>query len=113
MSESTELLLITGIANPTPLQSFLAERIHSFDMLHYPDHHIFSSTDLKDILQHFNKLKSTDKIILTTEKDAVRLKKFEKELSELPVYALPIKMNILFNENEKLNRLVHNYITKF
>ena len=113
MNERTQLLLITGIANPKPLQSFLAEHIHSFDMLPYPDHHIFSSTDLKDILHHFDKLKSSDKIILTTEKDAVRLKKFEKELAELPVYALPVKMNILFNENEKLDRLVLDYITKF
>ena len=113
LTESTDLLLITGIANPKPMKTFLAENIHSFDMLHYPDHHIFSSTDLKDILKHFDKIKSTDKIILTTEKDAVRLKKFEKELDELPIYALPVKTHILFNENLKLNHLVLDYISGF
>ena len=113
MTESTDLLLITGIANPKPMKSFLAEHIHSFDMLHYPDHHIFSSTDLKDILKHFDKIKSTDKIILTTEKDAVRLKKFEKELVELPIYALPVKTYILFNESLKLNHLILDYISGF
>ena len=113
MSERTDLLLITGIANPKPMQSFLAEYIHSFDMLHYPDHHIFSSTDLKDILKHFDKIISNNKIILTTEKDAVRLKKFEKELAQLPIYALPVRMHILFNEKLILNQLVLDFISKF
>ena len=113
MTESTDLLLITGIANPKPMKTFLAENVHSFDMLNYPDHHIFSSTDLKDILKHFDKIKSTDKIILTTEKDAVRLKKFEKELADFPIYALPVKTHILFNESLKLNHHVLDYISGF
>ncbi len=95
------------------MKTFLAEHIHSFDMLHYPDHHIFSSTDLKDILKHFNKINSTNKIILTTEKDAVRLKKFEKELAELPVYALPIKMHFLFNEASAFNEIVMSFVQQF
>ena len=113
MSEGTHLLLITGIANPKPMQAFLAEHIHSFDMLHYPDHHIFSSTDLKDILKQFEKIKSKNKLILTTEKDAVRLKKFEKDLAYFPVYALPIKMNILFNEGKLFNDQVLDFIKQF
>ena len=113
MSESSNLLLVTGIANPKPLKAFLAEQVHSFDMLRYPDHHIFSSTDLKDMLKHFEKIKSKDKIILTTEKDAVRLKKFEKELSNFPVYALPIKMHFLFNETQIFNDHVLNFVKHF
>lgn len=113
MSESSDLLLIAGIANPKPMKTFLAEHVHSFDMLHYPDHHIFSSTDLKDILKHFNKIKSNDKIILTTEKDAVRLKKFEKELADLPIYALPIKMHFLFSEETAFNQIVMNFVRQF
>ena len=113
MSERTDLLLITGIANPTPMKLFLEEHVHSFDMLNYPDHHIFSSTDLKDILNHFNKITSSDKIILTTEKDAVRLKKFETELAELPIYALPVKINMLFNGDVALNTLVLDFIVQF
>ncbi len=113
MGESSDLLLVAGIANPKPMKTFLAEHVHSFDMLHYPDHHIFSSTDLKDILKHFNKISSTNKIILTTEKDAVRLKKFEKELAELPVYALPIKMHFLFNEASAFNEIVMNFVRQY
>lgn len=113
INTSSDLLLIAGIANPKPMQTFLAEHVHSFDMLHYPDHHIFSSTDLKDILKQFDKIKSSNKLILTTEKDAVRLKKFEKELADFPIYALPIKMNILFNEGEVFNEQVLNFVKHF
>ncbi len=113
MSAGTDLLLVTGIANPKPMKSFLAEHVHSFDMLHYPDHHIFSSTDLKDIKKHFEKIKSTDKIILTTEKDAVRLKKFEKELIDMPIYALPIKHHFLFGETENFNKVVKDFVEEF
>lgn len=113
LTERTDLLLITGIANPKPMKSFLADHVHSFDMLNYPDHHIFSSIDLKDILQHFDKIHSTEKIILTTEKDAVRLKKFENELAELPIYALPVKMHMLFNGDVNLDRVVLNFIEGF
>ncbi len=113
MSDRTDLLLITGIANPKPMKSFLAEHVHSFDMLNYPDHHIFSSTDLKDILKHFDKINSTGKIILTTEKDAVRLQKFEKELAELPIYALPVKLHLMFNEELLFNKQIVDFVAQF
>ena len=113
MNEKTDLLLITGIANPKPLKSFLEEHVHSFDMLNYPDHHIFSSIDLKDILKHFDKITSGHKIILTTEKDAVRLKKFEKELSDLPIYALPVKLQLMFNEDSVFNKQVIDFVERF
>ena len=113
ISAGTDLLLVTGIANPKPMKFFLAEHVHSFDMLYYPDHHIFSSTDLKDIKKHFEKIKSTEKIILTTEKDAVRLKKFEKELINMPIYALPIKHHFLFEEAASFNKIVKEYVEEF
>jgi len=58
-------------------------------MMRFADHHIFSSTDLEDIKKNFQKLSSNNKIILTTEKDAVRLQKFEAQLCHYPIYALP------------------------
>lgn len=113
ISAASDLLLVTGIANPKPMQSFLAEHVHSFDMLRYPDHHIFSSTDLKDIKNQFEKIKSTNKIILTTEKDAVRLKKFENELIDMPIYALPIRHHFLFGDGEKFNKAVNDFVGKY
>jgi tetraacyldisaccharide 4'-kinase len=110
---TTDVLLITGIANPKPLKSFITKHVHSYDMLKYADHHIFSSTDLKEIKKHFEKLKSSNKIIITTEKDGVRLKKFEKELKELPIFILPIKQAFLFNEADDFNTIILNFVNDF
>jgi tetraacyldisaccharide 4'-kinase len=109
----TDVLLITGIANPAPLKSFVGKIVHSYDMLKYPDHHIFNSNDLKDIKKHFEKIKSTKKIILTTEKDGVRLQKFKSELFDLPIYVLPIKQHILFDEGHFFNAEILNFVGSF
>lgn len=77
----TEILLICGIANPRPLKDFLAKQVHTYEMLRYADHHIFSISDLEDIKKQFAAIASPNKMILTTEKDAVRLHKFAQELA--------------------------------
>lgn len=110
ITAATNVLLICGIANPTPLKEYLTVQLHTYEMLRYPDHHIFDMDDLAEIKKQFEKLSSADKIILTTEKDAVRLQKFEKELKEFPIYVIPIEHRFLFNEAEQFNRQVSDFI---
>ena len=107
------ILLVCGIANPRPLKEHLTRLADSYDMLRYADHHIFHSNDLKDIRQQFGKISSAQKIVLTTEKDAVRLEKFEKELSDFPVYVIPIEHQFLFNEAALFNDQVTGFIKNF
>lgn len=113
LNESTDVLLLCGIANPKPLKDFLNSYVHSYDMLRYPDHHIFSSDDLADIIKQFGKIISSNKLIITTEKDAVRLQKFEKELSGYPIYALPIRHHFLFGEEDIFRQAVISFIQSF
>jgi tetraacyldisaccharide 4'-kinase len=110
---NTDVLLVCGIANPKPLKAFINKYVHSYDMLRYADHHIFSSTDLRDIKKHFGKIVSDNKMILTTEKDGVRLKKFEKELIDMPIYVMPIKQHFLFEEADAFNEIVLQFIGKY
>lgn len=113
LDADADILLVCGIANPKPLKEFLTTHVHSYDMIRYADHHIFSSEDLKDIKKQFEKLSSQKKIILTTEKDGVRLEKFANELSDYPIYALPIKHHILFGEEETFFNDVVTFINSF
>ncbi len=108
-----EILLVTGIANPQPLKDLMAEHSDTYIMLHYPDHHIFTIDDWKDIKKRFDKIESGQKIILTTEKDAVRLAKFGEKLNDVPLYVIPIEHHFLFNEETKFVSLVKNYINQF
>ncbi len=74
--ENTDVLLITGIANPTPLLNYLKEKNIKFQHLKYPDHHSFNNNDLREINNRVANFKSKNSIVLTTEKDYVRI--FEK-----------------------------------
>jgi tetraacyldisaccharide 4'-kinase len=110
---ANEVLLVTGIANPQPLKDLLADHSKTYYMLHYPDHHIFTIDDWKDIKKRFDKIESEEKIILTTEKDAVRLAKFGDKLNDVPLYVIPLEHHFLFNEKEKFLSLIKNYIKDF
>jgi tetraacyldisaccharide 4'-kinase len=68
-----EVLLVTGIANPSSLLSFLSKENIKHKHLKYPDHYDFTDKDITDIKNKFKKLSSSDKLILTTEKDFMRL----------------------------------------
>ena len=107
IDEQTEVLLVTGIANPRPLKHYLEERIQTYYMMHYNDHHIFTIDDWRDIVQRFNNMDAPKKIVLTTEKDAMRLMKFKAEIDGMPFYVMPIEHKFLFNqENEFTNRVL-------
>ena len=112
-SDTTEILLVTGIANPAPLKSLLESRSKAYQMLQYPDHRIFTIDDLKEIRTKFASMDSVDKIILTTEKDAVRLVKFNTEIINWPLYVIPVRHHFLYGEEGKFNQLVCGFIRRF
>jgi tetraacyldisaccharide 4'-kinase len=108
-----EVLLVCGIANPLPLKEYLHENTHTYYQLSYSDHHIFSIEDLNEIRDKFDQISEKRKIILTTEKDAVRLVKYTEQLHDIPLYVLPIKPHFLFNEEQAFNKLVLDYLNQF
>ena len=104
---------MTGIANPRPLKMMLEEKHKTYQMLQFPDHHIFTIDDWKDIIRKFGEIKAKDKIILTTEKDAVRLDKFRQEASGIPLYVLPVRHQFLFDEAAVFEETVIRFIQQF
>ena len=97
-----EVLLITGIANPTSLTTYLKSLDVNFKHLKYADHHHFSNKEIRNIKKEFDAIESS-KIILTTEKDYVRLIDKITNLSYLP-----IETTFLNNEQEVFNTLVED-----
>ena len=113
LSPDAEVLLVTGIANPRPLKNWLDDKAKAYYEMAYNDHYIFTIDDLKDMVKRFNALPAGDKLILTTEKDAVRLVKFESALRDIPFYVLPIELAFLFNEAEHFNQLIGTFIREW
>ncbi|MBU6157870.1 MAG: tetraacyldisaccharide 4'-kinase [Bacteroidetes bacterium] len=113
LSAYTDVLLVTGIANFEPLKKMLTEQAHGYDQLSYGDHHIFTIDDVEELHHRYQKLTGKDKMILTTEKDAVRLIKFKEALKSLPIFVIPIEHEILFNEEEVLMRSIERFVEHF
>ena len=108
-----EILLVYGIANPRPLKQYVSEKASAYDEVSFGDHHIFSIDDLREMDRRFQSLKTNNKFILTTEKDSVRLLKFREQLTEMPLYVLPVRHDFLFNEGEVFNKTVIDFIGNF
>lgn len=108
-----EVLLVSGIANPLPLKNYLHEQSRTYYEMLFSDHHIFSIDDWKEILQRFESINTDNKIILTTEKDAVRLVKFAAELKDIPLFVIPIEMKLLFQSNESFRNILETFIQRY
>ncbi len=108
-----EVLLVSGIANPKPLKQLLADSVASYDQMNYRDHHLFTLEDLKEIISKFNESVKENGLIITTEKDAMRLLKFKQQLEPLPFYVIPIRHSFLFDEGTAFDNSVTEYIQNF
>lgn len=91
LSALKEFTLITGIADPKPLVNYLTSSGATFEHIAFKDHHHFTKKDVE--------LLSKKGMLLTTEKDFVRLKDFD--VLEQQLYYLPITVHIDKSEDFK------------
>jgi tetraacyldisaccharide 4'-kinase len=103
-----EILLITGIANPTPLLKHLESLNVKFIHLKYSDHHNFSDLEIKKIQSDFSEISSIKKMILTTEKDYTRLVSKIEEVSYLP-----IETSFINDDCKVFDETINHHLTKF
>ena len=109
VSSIDSILLVTGIANPSPLYTYL-EQGYKVIHLKYSDHYSFTKKDIKEIHQKFDNFASNKMVILTTEKDLVRLCKYESEtkMKTYPWYKVSISMD--FDDTKALKKIIENYV---
>lgn len=109
LTGQAEVLLVTGIAKPETMVNYVSNRYSLAGHLRFRDHHNFEKKHLDTIRDRFSMLSGSSRIILTTEKDMVRLLKFKSELREVPLYYLPIEM-VFIDGQDHFNELVLNSI---
>ncbi len=103
-------LVVTAIANPTPIYEKLKSANINIEKAIFTDHHTFSETDLQKINKQFDSISNSKKVIICTEKDSVKLKELTQlnnKYNRLPIYYLPIVVDFL---NNKYNRLPIYYL---
>lgn len=99
------ILLVTGIANPTPLLAFLSEEQCNYNHLQFSDHHQFNDKEISTIKKQFELLESEQKIILTTEKDFTRLSSSRL----IPLYYLEIETSFVDKQDE-FDSIITTYV---
>ena len=98
------ILSVTGIAKSNVFQQKLKAISKSVKHLRYPDHHNFSASNIDRIKDLYNTIPKP-KCIVTTEKDAIRLRNNPNIPEELKseIWFIPVKVSLLCNDEQKLD----------
>lgn len=115
LEEDIDVLLVCAIARTNYLEDYVSEKVGSLKMLPYEDHHEFTMYDLGQIKRYFDNMEGEKKMILTTEKDAMRLELHREFLNEhrIPVFALPIEVEFLFDQQEAFDHDTREFLLNF
>ena len=107
------VLLLTGIASPKQMEHDLKPMTKDITNLSFGDHHSFKGKDIDRINNTFESMPEP-RIIITTEKDAVRLREteglYEKVKSNM--YELPIKVSFMLDQQDNFNEKIISYVRK-
>ncbi|MDA3880094.1 MAG: tetraacyldisaccharide 4'-kinase [Prolixibacteraceae bacterium] len=108
------VLLITGIGNPDPLLSYLEPQVGEIKHLKYADHYHYSSSDIDYFKHTYDEMDTNEKIIITTEKDLVRIKSVENPDKDFikHLYYIPIEIRFLDRTKETFNKRIINNVTE-
>ncbi len=109
-----DVILLSAIANTDYLLSYLDHKVKSIIEIEYEDHHVFDTYDIDRILRTHRE-HSGRPVILTTEKDAVRLEMHKETLKKhnIPVYVLPVQVKFHFDESKKFDAAIKDFLLSF
>lgn len=102
------VILVSGLAHDQPFVNYCTEKFKVLEVKSFPDHHEYDRADAKKISALSQKHNHQSPVLLTTEKDAVKLKSLADQgfLGEIPIFVLPIEAK--FDQEDK--EMLLNYI---
>ncbi len=116
LHKELDVLLVVAIAGTEYLLEYVDDQCGDVRMLEYNDHHPFSSFDIGDIERRFKQLSpDRERIVLTTEKDAMRLDGHRTLLQKLalPIYILPVAVRFLGDHPEAFADAIKEWLLNF
>lgn len=110
-----DVLLICAIARTSYLLQYLQEQVQSVVLLEFEDHHYFTKNDIASFKATFERMEGKKKLIITTEKDAMRLDLHRNYLitHQLPIFVLPVEVKFHFEEGEKFDEQIKSFLLNF
>ena len=115
LDSDLQVLLVSAIAHTDYLYSYLEDQVLDIVSAKFEDHHYFSHHDMSQLKIAYDRMGHTNKIILTTEKDAVRFAEHKDFIVEndLPFYILPIDIQFHFDNNIVFNDWIKQFLLNF
>lgn len=109
---ASNVLLFCGIANPELLLDFLRRKHNNITTFYFNDHHCFTREDVKKIVNDYKRAIGKDTIVVTTEKDAMRLVNtpYFTYFKNIPIYSIPIEVYFSEKDNDKFNSTILDYV---
>jgi len=113
LSPTMHVTLISAVAQSSYLVNYIEDKVATVLDINYEDHHFFSKDEVLSLIEKHKAKNSTNKIILTTEKDATRLALFKHIFEEhnIKLYAIPI--SVLFYKKEAFEHEIKTYLLDF
>lgn len=114
IKEAKTVLLVCGIANTYSLEDHLKRKYNTISKIKFNDHHDFTEKDVDMIIEKYNSLIGKNKVVVTTEKDAMRLTKssFINKFEDIPIFTIPIRIKFHKEEGTSFDDEILNYIKK-
>ncbi len=108
------VLLLTGIAKPKPLITKIEKDYKTVKHIKFSDHHQFNKSDIANIKDELKNLNGDNKIIITTEKDIMRLSlpPILEQLQNIPIFYIPIEICFHGNDGHEFDNEILKYVTE-
>ncbi len=100
LPKGANVVLVSGIAQAAPLEGYVKQHYRLLTHIRFADHHHYQANDLKKIIATLQSFKQEEAVIITTEKDEVKLgdDTFLPLWKAIPRYYLPIEVQFLNDE---------------
>lgn len=110
-----EAILLTGIANPSPLIAYFSEKVDKLHSLAFSDHHQYKPYDMSQLKKMYDQLEMKIRFVVTTEKDAVRLEPHAQFLAEnkIAVFIQAIEVRFHSFANPHFDDYIKNFLLSF
>lgn len=115
LDDQLDVLVICAIARSEYLLQHLRPRVQSVQILEYEDHHYFTNFDLSNLKKRFEQMDGRRKVIITTEKDAMRLQLHQQYIvdHQLPIFSIPVEVKFHGNDGADFDETIKDFLLNY
>jgi tetraacyldisaccharide 4'-kinase len=115
ITEEHEVLLICGIAKTEYLLDYLHTKAGAVKLIQFEDHHVYTRHDMEMIKKYYDNMIGDRRMVLTTEKDAMRLEGYREFFTQndIQIDILPIQVSFLFDDGPKFDDWIQRFLLNF